>query len=79
MAHVFRNGYNFEQAYSELKQKYGSPGLITQAHNAHLLQVQPVKVGDFNALFTLAADVREAVSSVPGDCLQAFAYSIVIA
>ena len=49
-----------------------------QAHNSHLLAALPVKQGDFNALFTIAADVREAVSSVNDEHLLAFSYSTVI-
>jgi len=84
MAHIFNTGYDFEQAYyelmmmNELTGKYGSPGLVMQAHNSHLLQTQPVRVGYFNALFLLAADVREAVSSVSDEHMSAFTYSTVI-
>ena len=61
-----------------MSEKYGSPGLVMQAHNNHLLQAQPVRVGDFNALFILAADVREVVSSVSDEHIVAFTYSTVI-
>ena len=37
MAHVFNNGFIFEAAWTELSNRYGTPGLIMQAHNAHLL------------------------------------------
>ena len=78
MAHIFANGSTYAQAFAELKSKYGSPGLIMQAHNSHLLAALPVKQGDFNALFTIAADVREVVSSVNDEHLLAFSYSTVI-
>ena len=73
MTHIFNNGYSFEQAYKELSEKYGSPGVVMQAHNNHLLQAQPVRVGDFNAVFILAADV-----SVSDEHIVAFTYSTVI-
>ncbi len=79
VAHLFTGtGSSFTNAYTELKTKYGSPGLVMQAHNTHLLQALPIKVGDFNALFTLAADVRDAVSSVSADHMLAFTYSTVV-
>lgn len=78
MGHLFNGSYAFETAWNELESKYGNPGLIMQAHNQHLLQVQPFKAGDFNALFSLAADVRDAVSSVPDGHLKEFTYSTVI-
>jgi hypothetical protein len=31
MAHIFNNGYNFDQAYNELTEKTGSPGLVMHA------------------------------------------------
>lgn len=78
MAHIFSSGYTFAQAFEELKNKYGSAGMIMQAHNTHLLAALPVRQGDFNALFTIAADVREAVSSVDDSHIMAFTYSTVI-
>nr|CAH0099268.1 unnamed protein product [Daphnia galeata] len=43
MGHIFNGSYAFESAWNELEVKYGNPGLIMQAHNQHLLQVQPFK------------------------------------
>lgn len=48
------------------------------AHNQHLLQVQPFKARDFNALFSLATDVWDAVLSFPDEHLKEFTYSTVI-
>ena len=76
--HIFNGSYAFESAWNELEIKYGNPGLIMQAHNQHLLQVQPFKTGDFNSLFTLAADVRDAVSSVSVEHSKEFTFSTVI-
>lgn len=78
MGHIFNGSYAFESAWNELEVKYGNPGLIMQAHNQHLLQVQPFKTGDFNSLFTLAADVRDAVSSVSAEHSKEFTFSTVI-
>ena len=78
MAHVFNNGFTFEAAWTELSNRYGTPGLIMQAHNAHLLQIQPFRAGDFNSLFVLAADFRDAVSSVSEDHLAVFTFSTVV-
>jgi hypothetical protein len=78
MGHIFNGSYAFESAWNELEVKYGNPGLIMQAHNQHLLQVQPFKTGDFNSLFTLAADVRDAVSSVSVEHSKEFTFSTVI-
>ncbi len=77
MAHVFNNGFTFEAAWAELSRRYGTPGLIMQAHNAHLLQIQSFRAGDFNSLFALAADVRDAVSSISEDHLAVFTFSTV--
>ena len=49
-----------------------------QAHNTHLLTVQTVRPGDSAALFLMAADVREAVSSVPAEYLLGSTYSTVV-
>ena len=78
MGHIFNGSYAFESAWNELEIKYGNPGLIMQAHNQHLLQVPPFKTGDFNSLFTLAADVRDAVSSVSVEHSKEFTFSTVI-
>ena len=43
MGHIFNGSNAFESAWNELEIKYGNPGLIMQAHNQHLLQVQPFK------------------------------------
>ena len=77
-AHLFTGMHTFRQAYEELKTKYGSPGLVMQAHNTHLLTVQTVRPGDSAALFLMAADVREAVSSVPAEYLLGSTYSTVV-
>ncbi|XP_045032596.1 uncharacterized protein LOC123474449 [Daphnia magna] len=78
MGHIFNGSYAFESAWIELEVKYGNLCLIMQAHNQHLLQVQPFKTGDFNSLFTLAADVRDAVSSVSVEHSKEFTFSTVI-
>jgi hypothetical protein len=78
MGHIFNGSYAFESAWNELEVKYGNLGLIMQAHNQHLLQVQPFKTGDFNSLYTLAADVRDAVSSISVEHSKEFTFSTVI-
>ena len=78
MAHILNKRYSFEQAYKELSEKYCSPGLVMRAHNTHLLQAKPVRVGYFSAVFIFAANVREAMSNVSDEHIVAFTYSTVI-
>jgi hypothetical protein len=81
MAHVcprYVHGFTFEAAWTELSNRHGTPDLKMQAHNAHLLQIQRFRAGDFNSLFALAADVRDAVSSVSEDHLAVFTFSTLV-
>lgn len=55
-----------------------NPVLIMLVDNQHPLQVQSFRVGDFNSLFTLAADVRDAVSIVSVEHSKEFTFSTVI-
>ncbi|XP_046640231.1 uncharacterized protein LOC124321850 [Daphnia pulicaria] len=64
VAHIFTGAYTFQSAWAELEKKYGSQHLIIQAHDQHMQQLPSFRNGDFNALFNLAAAVRDAVSSV---------------
>ncbi|KAI9555908.1 hypothetical protein GHT06_018433 [Daphnia sinensis] len=64
VAHIFTGAYTFQSAWAELEKKYGSPHLIIQAHDQHMQQLPSFRTGVFNALFNLAAAVRDAVSSV---------------
>lgn len=64
VAHIFTSTYSFQSAWAVLESKYGSPGLIIQAHNKHLQQLPPFKHNDFNGLFNTAVAFRDAVSSV---------------
>lgn len=66
IAYIFNNGYSFEQAYYELSEKYGSSGSVMQAHNSHLLQTQPVRVGDFNAFFLLECRTHVSIHLLHG-------------
>ena len=63
VAHLFVPPSTYELALQELEKKYGSPEVIKQAHVQHLAAMQPVKSGDFQALFEMAAMVRDAVTS----------------
>ncbi|XP_045030416.1 LOW QUALITY PROTEIN: uncharacterized protein LOC116923885 [Daphnia magna] len=64
VAHIFTSTHSFQSAWAVLESKYGSPGLIIQAHNQHLQQLPPFKHSDFNGLFNMAVAVRDAISSV---------------
>nr|CAH0113061.1 unnamed protein product [Daphnia galeata] len=63
VAHLLVPPSTYELALQELEKKYGSPEVIMQAHVQHLAAMQPVKSGDFQALFEMAAMVRDAVTS----------------
>ena len=64
VAHIFTSSHSFQSAWAVLENKYGSPGLIIQAHNQYLQQLPSFKHNDFNGLFNMAVAVRDAVSSV---------------
>ncbi|XP_032798650.2 LOW QUALITY PROTEIN: uncharacterized protein LOC116935462 [Daphnia magna] len=72
VAHIFTSTHSFQSAWAVLESKYGSPGLIIQAHNQHLQQLPPFKHSDFNGLFNMAVAVRDAVSSVNQDDIVMF-------
>jgi hypothetical protein len=72
---IFNGSYAFENAWKELVQVLK---FRFNAHIQHLLQIQPFKDGYFNTLFSLAADLRDAVSRVPDEHLKNFTYSTVI-
>ncbi|XP_046651040.1 uncharacterized protein LOC124342113 [Daphnia pulicaria] len=79
MANLFNGSYTYAQAWSELKDKYGVPALIIQAHIQHLQMVQSFRNGDFKSLADLASLVRDAVSSVAGDpSMNEFTHSTVV-
>ena len=72
VAHIFTSSHSFQSAWAVLENKYGSPGLIIQAHNQHLQQLPPFKHNDFNGLFNMAVAVRDAVSSVSQEHIVMF-------
>jgi hypothetical protein len=64
VAHISTSIKSFQSAWAVLESKYGSPGLIIQAHNQHLQQLPLFKHNDFNGLFNMTVAVRDAVLSV---------------
>jgi hypothetical protein len=72
VAHVFSNSDSFECAWNLLEARYGDPGLIIKAHDAHLHQLPSFRLGDFDGLFRMATAVRDAVSSVSDEHICMF-------
>ena len=64
VAHIFTSSHSFQSAWAVLENKYGSPGLIIQAHNQYLQQLPTFKNNDFNGVFNMAVAVWDTVSSV---------------
>jgi hypothetical protein len=64
VAHIFTSYHSFQSAWAVLENKYGSPGLIIQAHNQYLQQLPTFKNNDFNGVFNMAVAVWDTVSSV---------------